>query len=287
MKTIKDLDLTEYNSYRLKSTADLALFPEKEEDFLEIFQNFRSRQIIVLGGGNNIILSKKRYDDSNVFVICRKNLSFLTVNETQIVAGAGISLKELSEAALRHSLSGLEIFWNIPGTLGGSIWMNAGAYGEDIFSLLEEITFFDFSCGKFTTRHSKDIERSYRFSSFQLEHGTILKATLSLPRNNQEMIRSRMEEILLRRNANFPKNYPNAGSVFKRPSSGLSVGEMVEKLGLKGYKIGSAQISEKHGGFIINRSDASSDEILQLIQLIKESVYREFDVDLVVEQVII
>lgn len=287
MKSFSNFDLKSYNSYRLNSKAKQVFFPENVNNFLQINSGVYGENIAYIGGGNNIIFSKEYYNDT-IFTVIQKNFSKTIVIENKIIALAGAELKDLSMLAYVHSLSGLETFYDIPGTLGGAIYMNAGAYGEDIFNYLESVVVLSRRTSKIITYFIKDLTKSYRSSPFQSNDYIILKAVIRLKKNPKLSIINKMRTILQKRIMNFPRyNPPNAGSVFVRPSLGLTVGEMVQSLNLKGLQIGGAMISTKHGGFIVNVSNANAADILSLIKLIKDKVKKHYNVELVLEQKII
>jgi len=193
----------------------------------------------------------------------------------------------LSELALANSLTGFEIFYDIPSSVGGAVVMNAGAGGEEIKDYIEKVRYLDLDDMKVKEVQVDDIHYSYRNSIFQQQgSAVILKTWFRLQKGNQEMIHSKMQETKKMRWEKQPRDYPNCGSVFKRPP-GYFVGQIMEELGLKGRSIGDARISEKHGGFIINTGNATGEDILKLIDIVKEKVYVRYGIDLEIEQRII
>ncbi|WP_299758438.1 UDP-N-acetylmuramate dehydrogenase [uncultured Pontibacter sp.] len=279
----ENLDLTEYNSYRVKAICAKAYFPETDEDIIEIFKNTDKK--VILGGGYNTILSKPYYQEP--FVIFNKHFGSVEITGNIVSAQAGISLLELSELALENSLSGLETFYDIPSSLGGAVVMNAGAGGEEIKDLLTTVKYFDPASLTFYEKPRDEINFEYRNSFFQKNpHFIIIKAELILRSGVKADILNKMQSIKAARWAKQPKEYPNGGSVFKRPS-GKFVGPMIEELGLKGYSVGGAKVSEKHAGFIVNFDNATGADILNLISEIQLKVKTTYDIDLEVEQRII
>lgn len=285
MKVIQDFDLTNYNSYRIQSTCAKAYLPETEQDIVDLFTKYDHFKPVVIGGGYNIILSQRSYE--NDFLIFSDNLSQYKIEDDRIIAQAGVSLYTLSTAARDHSLTGLEIFYDIPSSLGGAIVMNAGASGEEIKDLLVRVKYFDPCNQEVKIIERKDISFEYRNSTFQKNpHLVIMEAELQLKHGNFTDISNKMETTKAARWAKQPKEYPNAGSVFKRPP-GRFVGPMIEELGLKGFSLGGAQVSQKHAGFIINVNNATGRDILDLIDMIKTKVRETYGVDLEVEQRVI
>ncbi|HSB93202.1 MAG TPA: UDP-N-acetylmuramate dehydrogenase [Flavitalea sp.] len=285
MKVFEQFDLTDYNSYRVKSTCARAFMPENNEDVRSLFHSASTSKPVVIGGGYNIILSKEYYTED--FVIFSENMAQYRLDGNRIIAQPGVSLLTLSLFALEHSLKGMEIYYDIPSSLGGAVVMNAGASGEEIKDILEEVTYFDPIDNSFHTIHRSELTFEYRNSFFQKNpHLVIAEAVLSLTPGVASEIREKMETIKAARWAKQPKDLPNAGSVFKRPP-GKFVGPMIEELGLKGFSIGGAQISQKHAGFIVNFDHASGKDILEIIQIVKERVMDKFGVNLEIEQRII
>lgn len=287
MHIVDNIDLTSFNSYRLHAIARRAYFPENKTDLVNVFDHYCKEKVAIIGGGNNIILNRRHYNDLD-FVFLSPELSAWRVEHNCVTALCGIHLRKVSQIALEYALGGLESFSDIPGTLGGAVFMNAGAYGEDIASLLVSVTIFEISSLSFKEIAAESIQWSYRYSSLQDWPNCIAwSATLRLVERNPEIIRAKMEKTEERRFQAQPRSLPNAGSVFKKPQCGLSVGEMIQALGMKGISRGGAKISDKHGGFIVNHDNAHAEDILYLIDLMQEAVLQEFGVELELEQHII
>lgn len=285
MKIFENFDLTDYNSYNIKSHCKRAIFPETEADLIKIYKEFNDFKLI--GSGHNIILSKSFYDSD--FVILNGNYSdtFIDLDNSLIEAEAGISMLKLSEIALNNELTGLEIFYDIPSSLGGAVVMNAGASGEEIKDLIKKVRYLDLKDNKIKERFNSELNFEFRNSFFQKNTDkVVLKVWLQLKKGNFEDIHFKMRDVKEKRWAKQPKDFPNAGSVFKRPK-GFYVGAMIDELKLKGLTVGGAKVSEKHGGFIINFDNASGKDIIELINIIKDKVKNKFEVDLEVEQRII
>jgi len=285
MRIIENLDLTEYNSYRIKATCARAFFPSSEEDLISIYSHKSNNKKIILGNGNNIILSKKYYtEDLIIFNGCYDDMK---VKGNEITAEAGVTSMQLSNLALNHCLSGFEIFYDIPSSIGGAVVMNAGSGGEEIKDVLVKVRYLDLANMRIKEINNKEIEFEYRNSIFQKKKDkVVLKAGFRLNHGNFNQIKAKMEFIKKERWAKQPREYPNCGSVFKRPA-GHYVGAMIEELGLKGYTIGGAKVSEKHAGFIINYNNATGHDILELIDYIKIKVKYNYGVELVLEQLVI
>ena len=286
MQIFNNFDLTKYNSYRIQARCKMAYFPTCEEDFVEIYSKHNKNEIVTLGGGWNVILSRDYYD--KVFVIIGESFSNIEkIGKNMLECEAGVDTKKFSEFALRHALSGVEIYYDIPSSIGGAVVMNAGTKEMEIKDILVKVRYLDLTEMQIKEIDKEDIGFEYRNSFFQKNTDKIvLKAWFKLNEGNSAAIHQKMENVKQKRWAKQPKKFPNAGSVFKRPP-GKFVGPMIDELGLKGYTIGGAQISEKHSGFIVNFSEATGEDILAIISEVKQRVHKRFGVDLEVEQRVI
>lgn len=281
MKIINKLDLTEYNSYRVHSVAETAFFPETIDEVVDIVGKEKP---IVIGGGCNIIFSKEYYKQPLMFI--RDNFTGIKKDGEQLIVKAGTDLKVLSEYALDHSLTGLEWYYDIPGCVGGATIMNAGCQGVSFSDLLEKVTFYNIDKGSISSLSKEELKFEYRGNVLRSMNVVVLEAYLLLHEGEKEAIRILMENNKANRWAKQPRNYPSAGSVFKRPV-GHYVGPMITEVGLKGMRRGDAMISDKHAGFIVNTGNATADDILYLIQLAQNSVFEKYGVELELEQQIV
>jgi len=282
MNFICNFNLTNYNAYHVKAVCAKAWFPENDSDIIEIFRQNKNKRHIILGNGNNIILSKEHYDEE--FIILNGCFDKVTVNNTEIEAEAGATLLQMSETALKHRLTGLEIFYDIPSSVGGAVVMNAGTKEGEISDILVKVRYLDLSDMQIKEIAKRDLGFEYRNSFFQKHTNKIvLKALFMLGKGNSEQIKAKMEETKQSRWAKQPREYPNSGSVFKRPE-GRFVGPMIDELGLKGFSIGGAQVSEKHSGFIINKGNAKGSDIMAIISEIQRQVKEKFGINLEQEQ---
>ncbi len=286
MKIFYDYDLTVHNSYRVRAVGARVFFPEAPQDIESIFADGASRKVI-LGGGYNVILSKAYYSDLD-FVIFGQPYSCCSVDGNTITAQAGLSLKALSQTAMEHSLAGLELFYDIPGSVGGAVFMNAGANDVALGDFINSVTYYDTAQRLFKTSLRADLQFGYRTSLFFGRPELIVsEITLSLPSGDRDILWQKMLDNQAIRRQKQPWDYPNAGSVFKRPA-GRYVGPLVEQLGLKGKTIGGAMVSTKHAGFIINHNGAAAgSDILELIAVIRNAVRDAFGIELELEQRII
>ncbi len=231
----------------------------------------------ILGNGSNLLVSDDGYNGV-VFRLDGDFKEIVNIDERTVKCGSALSLARLCKYALDHSLSGLEFAWGIPGTVGGAVFMNAGAYGGEMKDVVERASFVA-PDGTVGTKTAKQLELSYRHSIFADTPGIITSVTVMLRHGDREIIRGKMEDFMDRRRTKQPLEYPSAGSVFKRPE-GHFAGGLIEECGLKGKQIGGAQVSEKHAGFIINKGGATCSDVLSLVEFIQETVLREKGVSL-------
>lgn len=285
MKFIKEFNLKNYNAYNIDAVCSKAWFPENEEELIDIFSDNYDFKRIVLGNGNNIILSKDYYNEE--FIIFNRCFDKVTVNNTMIEAEAGATLLQLSETALKHHLTGLEIYYDIPSSVGGAVVMNAGTKEGEIKDILVKVRYLDLTDLQIKEISKEDIGFEYRNSFFQKNTNKIvLKAWFQLAKGKPEQIKAKMEQTKHTRWAKQPREYPNCGSVFKRPP-GRFVGPMLDELGMKGFTIGGAKISEKHSGFIVNIGYATGQNVLSVIKEVQIRVKDKYGIDLEIEQRII
>lgn len=229
----------------------------------------------VLGNGSNILVSDKGI--RGVVIEISSNMAECTVDGTKISAECGIKLGGLSNVALNANLSGLEFASGIPGTLGGALYMNAGAYGGEMKDVVESVTYFDVIKEELITIPCDKCEFGYRKSLFSKGNKIILSAVLDLKEGNYDKIKREMAELSKRRNEKQPIDKPSAGSTFKRPE-GYFAGTLIQDTGLKGYRVGGAEVSEKHAGFVVNVSDATAEDVKNLIKDVQDKVYEKFNV---------
>lgn len=285
MEVLENFNLRDFNSYRINATCKKAYFPESEHDFIEIFKNNPNHNLIIIGNGNNIILSKAYYEQS--FVVLNKCFNKIVIFNNEIEAESGATIYDLSLQALENELTGMEFYYDIPSSVGGAVVMNAGTKEGVTNTILLKVRYLDLSDLKIKEIDNQNIQFEYRNSFFQKNKNTVvLKAWFALSKGTKSKINQVMQDSKQRRWEKQPREYPNCGSVFKRPN-GHFVGPMIQDLGLKGFCIGDAEVSTKHAGFIVNKGDATGKDILSLIQHIQEKVYQKFKVKLEVEQRII
>lgn len=271
-----------HTTYKVGGIAKYFITPNDFDELIKLLKYLKENNIkyMILGNGSNTIFSSKTYDG---VIINLSNLNKMKIDGNKIFVEAGYQLIKLSIDAMNNNLSGLEFASGIPANVGGAIYMNAGAYKSDMSELIEEVTFLDENY-ELKTLRKDELKFSYRHSLFQEKNYIIISAVLKLNNGNKEEIKALMDKRKQRRIESQPLEYPSAGSVFRNPSEDIFAGKLIEDLGLKGYSIGDAKISEKHANFIINNGNATGEDIKSLIDLVKEKVKEKYDIDLIVEQ---
>lgn len=222
----------------------------------------------VLGKGSNVLVSDNGFD--GVVMLMGKDFSDVSVNENIIRCNAGASLKSLCMKALENSLAGAEFAYGIPATIGGAVFMNAGAYGGEIKDIIVSAEYIDDN-GTVKTISKDEMNLSYRHSIFSENHCIITSAEFCLEKGNYDDIKSRMNELMAKRKEKQPLEYPSAGSTFKRPQ-GAYAAALIEQCGLKGVSVGGAEVSTKHSGFIINKGGATFEDVMSLIDKVQKTV---------------
>ena len=232
--------------------------------------------INVIGSGTNLLVSDLGVVGAVIFT---GGLADVTNDGSEIIkCMAGAKVSRVCSIALENGLSGLEFAWGIPGSIGGAVYMNAGAYGGEMKNIVKQCTYITRS-GELITLENKDIKFGYRNSVFHTNGGIIVSAVLALSFGDKNEIREKMDDLIGRRKEKQPLEFPSAGSTFKRPE-GYFAGTLIEQCGLKGFSVGGAAVSEKHAGFVINKGGATCDDVLRLVDIIKQRVFDETGVSL-------
>lgn len=271
--------LSRHSTLRIGGAADLALFPPSTESLCQALSLLREQNIptLVVGKGSNVVFSDEGYRGVVVFTDkCRK----IQIDGDVVMADAGVSLSALAHAVRDENLSGLEFAFGIPGTLGGAVYMNAGAYGGSMSDVCIKTEYYDLKTGKIGSLTKCEQCFDYRKSIYQEHHEyIILGATLKLQKGNYTQISELMRTYWDKRKASQPLELPNAGSTFKRPE-GHFAGKLIEDCGLKGLTVGGAQVSTKHAGFIVNIGGATSNDVKRLVEQIQTTVMKQTGVEL-------
>lgn len=277
----ENVSIKTLTTYRTGGNAKLVVFPNSVESLRQILKYLKANNIKhkIFGNGSNILASSKEYDG---VIIKLTNLRNFKQEEELIEVEAGYNFALLANTVSKEGYSGFEFACGIPATVGGAVYMNAGAYLSDVSSVLTKVDILDENLD-FKTLENKDLKFSYRHSIFMEKDYTILKAYFKLTKGNKKEIIDLIEDRKQRRISSQPLEYPSAGSVFRNPE-GMYAGKLIEDANLKGFIHGGGQISDKHANFIINRDNATAEDIKYLMDLAKGKVKEKYGVELKVEQ---
>ena len=277
--------LKNYNTYKIEATCDFIVFPKNEKELINILSELKENNVkyLVLGNGSNVIFSKHNF---NGVIIKLDKLNKVEYKGPLVTVGAGYSLIKLALETIDKGLSGLEFAAGIPGSVGASTAMNAGAYNSDMATIIKAVKVLTPDL-KIKTLKNEELDFTYR-DSFLKKHKDyiVLSTTIELEQGDKQNIKNQVNERRMKRYASQPLNMPSAGSVFRNPLN-MYAGELIEKCNLKGYKIGGAQVSEKHANFIVNAGNATGEDIIKLINKIQKEVKDKYNVELKLEQIII
>lgn len=283
---IKEANMSSYTTFRIGGIADYVVTPENEEQLAKLLHLIKEESVdfVVIGNGSNILVSDNGFDGIVIqlgdkfssFVIKDKDESGVYVDVT-----AGMRLSRLGNELAAGSIEGFEFATGIPGTIGGAVMMNAGAYGGEIKDIIKSARVMDFD-GNVKELSRDELELGYRTSIIAKKNYIVISAVFGLKKGDREKIKSNIKELALKRREKQPLEYPSAGSTFKRPE-GYFAAKLIEDAGLKGLSVGGAQVSEKHAGFVINKKDAKAMDVIRLTDEIKEKVYDKFGVKLELE----
>ena len=282
-KIEKDVFLDKYTTYKAGGVARAIVYPKNEGQLVALLKLLKSENISykILGNGSNLLFSDKAYEGVLIRLSEFSEIEFFGNNKVRV--GAGFSLIKLCHLVAKKGLTGLEFAAGIPGTVGGGVFMNAGAYKSDMGYVVQEVKVLtpDF---KVITLENKEMQFHYRTSFLQTHPEYVcLEVIFRLEKGERAAIEKVMNDRRERRMESQPLEYPSAGSVFRNPE-GMFAGKLIEDLGLKGFQIGGAKVSEKHANFIINYDHATSSDIKSLIEYVKERVKQEYHIELKVEQ---
>ena len=271
--------MSKHTSFKTGGNADIFIKAYSVEEIKSILKisNENNIPLFVIGNGTNLLVKDEGYRG----IILQIKLDDIKIERTQVTVQSGVKNAILSKKLLESSLEGFEFASGLPGTIGGAIKMNAGAYGSEMKDIVEKVTYLDFN-GNLHTITNPECNFEYRHSKFFNETAIILEARLKLEKGNKEKIQEKISEFAKQRKEKQPLEYPNAGSTFKRGESYITA-KLIDECGLKGYSIGGAQVSEKHAGFIINRNNATSRDIVDLIKYVQTNVKEKKGKDIKLE----
>lgn len=276
--------MKDYTSFKVGGPVDILVTPNTYEQVRDIIRLCKKKGITfyIIGNGSNLLV---RDGGIRGVVIKLTSLNKIKVEDERLIVQSGAPFSSTSKEALNNSLTGLEFACGIPGSIGGAVAMNAGAYNGEVSQVIESAIVID-NNGDIRSLNKEELELGYRMSSI-LKYGyTVLEVTFSLKKGEYEKINERVQDLTRRRNEKQPLEYPSAGSTFKRPE-GYFAPKLIEETGLKGLSIGGAEVSQKHSGFIINKGNATASDIIELIRLVQQKVMEKFNVELNTEVIII
>ena len=282
---LKDEPLKKHTSFRVGGCVPMLIIPESTKAIIEIYTFFKDHGVtpLIIGNGTNI-LANDAYLPFPVIKTHGNAEGVRLISETEIEAECGITLAQLAVFAQKNGLTGMEFAHGIPGSLGGAVYMNAGAYGGEMAHIVTKTTAFGEN-GIYTVSGDEH-DFSYRHSIFSEKNDIILSSVIRLEKGDKEEIGAKMEELAAKRKASQPLNMPSAGSTFKRPANDYAAA-MIDQCGLKGFTVGGAQVSEKHAGFVINFDDATFENVMDVISHVRETVKEKFGTTLETEVKII
>ena len=270
---VLDEPMSSHTTFKIGGKADYLITVDTEAELIEALSACKDNNIpyMILGNGSNLLIS----DDGIEGAVIALSGEFkeISVDGDTITAGAGAKLSKLCTVALDNSLGGLEFAYGIPGSVGGAVYMNAGAYGGEMKDVVFSVIALTRN-GELKTYAADKLQLGYRTSVFKTNGDIILYSKYKLHNDSKEAIKARMDDFMHRRVTKQPLEYPSAGSVFKRPE-GAFAGTLIEQCGLKGKTVGGAQVSEKHAGFIINIGSATCDDVMNLVKLVQDTVKAE------------
>lgn len=271
-KILVDEPMKKHTSFRIGGKADFFVIATDKEDATKIIELTKKQNIplTVIGNGSNILVLDGGIRGITLKLDNKDVTTQFNGNEVIYTCGSGVPLTLISKLALEDELTGLEFAYGIPGSLGGALYMNAGAYGGEIKDVVIETTYID-KDGKLHTISNEEHQFGYRSTIFQKIDAVIIESKLALKKGNKKEIQEKMQENMSSRKDKQPLEYPSAGSAFKR-GDGFIAAKLIDECGLKGAKVGDAEVSEKHAGFIINKGNATAKDVLELIKYIKKEV---------------
>jgi len=281
-KVIENAYMKDYTTYKVGGKVICIVIPEDETGLITLLGYIKSNSIKykIIGNGSNVIFNDSGFDG---IIIKLDNFNGLKILNNRIIVGAGYMLNKLALRVSRLGLTGMEFATGIPGTVGGAVYMNAGAYKTDMGYIITSIKVLTPDL-EIKTMYNKDLDFHYRSSFLQKNKDYIcLEATISLIKGNSDEIMELIDERKKRRVETQPLEYPSAGSVFRNPEGDFA-GRLIEEIGFKGKSVGGAKVSEKHANFIINSGNATGEEIKELINEIKDKVKEKYNIELKVEQ---
>lgn len=278
-KFLENEPLKKYTSFKIGGNADVVIFPKNEGTLKALMKEIKKESLpyFVLGKGSNLLVADSGF--RGVVLILDAEFKTIEKEGSILCCKAGAPLAKACVFAMQNGLSGLEFAWGIPGSCGGALYMNAGAYGSDMSNVILEATHLN-EKGELETLTKDEMELSYRKSIYSKKPFIITSMKLLLKKDDPKEIKKRMYEIISKRKSKQPLEFPSAGSTFKRPGNGFYAAALIESAGLKGTSVGGAAVSSKHSGFIVNKGGATASDVADLVRIVKEKVYKQNKINL-------
>ena len=277
-RVLLDEPMKQHTTFRVGGNADYFVIPQSAEEVKNIVALCKEADMpyYILGNGSNLLVGDKGY--RGVIIQIYKEMNHIRIEDDKVFAQAGALVSRVGTATLEAELTGFEFAAGIPGTVGGAVVMNAGAYGGEMKDIIASATVLT-QDGDIITINKEDLELGYRTSVIAKKGYVVLEAEYQLQKGDKEAIRARMDELKVQRVTKQPLEYPSAGSTFKRPE-GYFAGKLIQDAGLRGFQVGGAEVSEKHCGFVINKDQATAADIQELMRQVSDKVMQEFGVKL-------
>ena len=269
--------MAKHTSFKIGGPAQCFINAESVEEIKQICKVASKNDInlTIIGNGSNLLVTDNGINGIVVRVNIKKFELEFSNDDVSLIVGAGNKLGEIAQKLLRNEITGFEFAAGIPGTIGGAVRMNAGAYGKEMKDIVETVKYMDYD-GNIYEKSNKDLEFEYRKSMFAKNKFIILEAKLKLQKGNAQYIKDKMLEFEQSRKQKQPLEFPSAGSTFKRGTDFITA-KLIDDAGLKGYRVGGAMVSTKHAGFVVNENNATAQDVLNLVKHIKQEVYKKFN----------
>ena len=269
--------MAKHTSFKIGGPAQCFINAESVEEIKQICKVASKNDInlTIIGNGSNLLVTDNGINGIVVKVNIKKFELEFSNDDVSLIVGAGNKLGEIAQKLLRNEITGFEFAAGIPGTIGGAVRMNAGAYGGEIKDIIVTVKYMDYD-GNIYEKSNKDLEFEYRKSMFAKNKFIILEAKLKLQKGNAQYIKDKMLEFEQSRKQKQPLEFPSAGSTFKRGTDFITA-KLIDDAGLKGYRVGGAMVSTKHAGFVVNENNATAQDVLNLVKHIKQEVYKKFN----------
>lgn len=263
--------MSKHTTFKVGGIADIFITVDSKEKLLKTLEMLKNEKITIIGNGSNLLVT----DEGIRGIVLKYTANTCEINDTIVKVDSGMTNARFANALLNKELTGYEFAAGIPGTIGGAIVMNAGAYGREMKDVVLETEFLDFETNEIRIFKNEELNFEYRKSIFENKKGIILSATFKFEHGNKNEIDEKMKEYAQKRRDTQPLDMPSAGSTFKR-GNGFITAKLIDEAGLKGYSIGGAEISTKHAGFIVNKGKATAKDIIDLIKYVQKEIYQKF-----------